>query len=95
MFVLGNPAYYTRFGFALDAAQPFTCVYAGPYFMALRLADTAPRAGIVRYPAVFEGLRYASAYFGGGTIFITNEVGFSVGPNGPGTLFFTAGMLLR
>ena len=42
----------------------------------------------------------ADAYFfagapGGGTIFITNEVGFSVGPNGPGTLFFTGGMLLR
>jgi putative acetyltransferase len=56
VFVLGDPAYYTRFGFALDLAQPFICVYAGPYFMALRLADTAPRAGIVRYPAVFEGL---------------------------------------
>ena len=56
VFVLGNPDYYTRFGFALDLAQPFICVYAGPYFMALRLADTAPRAGIVRYPAVFEGL---------------------------------------
>ena len=56
VFVLGNPDYYTRFGFALDLAQPFTCVYAGPHFMALRLADTAPRAGIVQYPAVFEGL---------------------------------------
>src|SRR5215211_5216211 len=31
----------------------------------------------------------------GGTIFITNEVGFSLGPNGPGTLFFTGGTLLR
>ena len=43
---------------------------------------------------------YLNRYFGagapgGGTIVITNEVGFSVGPNGPGTLFFTAGMLLR
>jgi putative acetyltransferase len=56
VFVLGDPDYYTRFGFALDLALPFTCVYAGPYFMAQRLADTAPRAGIVRYPAAFEGL---------------------------------------
>lgn len=31
----------------------------------------------------------------GGTIFMTNEVGVSFGPNGPGTLFFTGGMLLR
>ena len=56
VFVLGDPDYYTRFGFALDLAQPFICVYAGPYFMTLRLSDTAPRAGIVRYPAVFDGL---------------------------------------
>jgi hypothetical protein len=49
--------------------------------------------------ALLTGLGYPSGrprrYFAGGTIFITNEVGFSVGPNGPGTLFFTAGMLLR
>ena len=56
VFVLGDPAYYGRFGFALETAQPFTCVYAGPYFMALQLADTAPRAGVVRYPAAFDGL---------------------------------------
>jgi len=54
VFVMGNPAYYTRFGFALATAQPFICAYAGPYFMALRLADTAPRAGTVRYPAAFD-----------------------------------------
>lgn len=56
VFVLGDPAYYTRFGFALETAQPFTCVYAGPHFMAIQLADTAPRAGVVRYPAAFDGL---------------------------------------
>lgn len=57
VFVLGSPQYYTRFGFALEAAQPFPCVYAGAYFMALRLTDAAPRAGAVRYPAAFDGLR--------------------------------------
>jgi hypothetical protein len=36
-----------------------------------------------------------NGYFGGGTIFITNDVGFSVGPNGPGTLLLTDGMALR
>ena len=56
VFVMGNPAYYTRFGFALEVAQRFTCVYAGPYFMALRLGETAPRAGTVRYPAAFDDL---------------------------------------
>ena len=34
-------------------------------------------------------------YFAGGTILITKPVGFSVAPNGPGTLLFTGGMLLR
>src|SRR4029079_8585457 len=31
----------------------------------------------------------------GGTIFITKDVGFSLGPNGPGTLFSTGGKLWR
>jgi hypothetical protein len=37
-------------------------------------------------------------YFGvpsGGTIFITNDVGFSLGPKGPGTLFLMGDRLLR
>ena len=38
-------------------------------------------------------------YFGGalsgGTTFITNTVGFSLGPNGPGTLCLSGGRLLR
>jgi putative acetyltransferase len=56
VFVMGNPAYYTRFGFSLETARPFTCVYAGPYFMALSLADAAPRAGTLRYPPAFDDL---------------------------------------
>jgi len=32
-------------------------------------------------------------YFSGGTIFMTKLLGFSVEPNGPGTLFFTDGTL--
>jgi putative acetyltransferase len=56
VFVLGDPAYYGRFGFALETAQPFTCVYSGPHFMARRLSDAAPRAGAIRYPAAFDRL---------------------------------------
>ena len=54
VFVLGDPAYYTRQGYDPDLALPFDCIYAGPYFMALRLNDSAPRSGKVRYPAAFD-----------------------------------------
>lgn len=56
VFVLGSPAYYTRFGFAREAARPFSCAYDGPHFMALRLADNAPRTGTIRYPVAFDAL---------------------------------------
>ena len=56
IFVLGDPAYYTRFGYRLEAAAAFESTYAGPYFMALRLNESAPKSGKVRYPAAFDGL---------------------------------------
>lgn len=56
VFVLGDPAYYTRLGYGLAAAVPFASPYTGPHFMALRLNENAPRAGKVRYPAAFDGL---------------------------------------
>jgi putative acetyltransferase len=56
VFVLGDPAYYTRFGFDVDTAKPFTCAYAGPHFMALWLSDRAPHSGTIRYPAAFDDL---------------------------------------
>jgi putative acetyltransferase len=56
VFVLGDPAYYCRFGFDLEAAAPFRCVYAGEHFMACRLATNAPRDGKLRYPAAFDSL---------------------------------------
>lgn len=55
-FVLGDPAYYQRFGYDLAATKPFESVYAGPHFMALRLNDGAPERGKVRYPAAFDQL---------------------------------------
>ena len=56
VFVLGDPAYYTRFGYCPAAAAAFESTYAGPYFMALRLNEDAPKSGKVRYPAAFDGL---------------------------------------
>jgi putative acetyltransferase len=56
VFVLGDPVYYARFGFDPEAAVPFASTYAGSHFMALRLAENAPRGGMVRYPAAFDQL---------------------------------------
>ena len=55
-FVLGDPNYYQRFGFSLEAARAFDSSYAGEHFMALMLAADAPERGRVRYPAAFDGL---------------------------------------
>jgi putative acetyltransferase len=55
VFVLGEPDYYTRFGFDPLAATAFTSDYSGPYFMAYRL-EGAPAFGAVRYPPAFARL---------------------------------------
>jgi len=54
--VLGDPEYYCRFGFTLDAARVFSCPYSGPHFLAMAL-----RAGVLSgatwkltYPAAFD-----------------------------------------
>ena len=56
IFVLGDPAYYGRFGFDLAAARAFECIYAGPHFMAHRMRPIAPLDGKVHYPAAFAAL---------------------------------------
>ena len=55
VFVLGEPAYYRRFGFSAECALPFSSPYAGSYFMALRLRDDVPlpRSGTADYAAAF------------------------------------------
>lgn len=50
-FVLGDPAYYERFGFSADWAQGFDSPYAGPNLLALPLQGGAMPCG-VRGPAV-------------------------------------------
>ena len=52
VFVLGEPAYYTRFGFV--PAAPFETEYPRAYFMALALTDALEaKGGPVVYPAAF------------------------------------------
>jgi putative acetyltransferase len=54
--VLGEPAYYARFGFEAAVARAFQSAYSGPHFMGLRLNENAPQGGKVRYPAAFADL---------------------------------------
>ncbi|MFK8251508.1 GNAT family N-acetyltransferase [Ancylobacter terrae] len=58
VFVLGEPAYYSRFGFDASLAAGFASPYAGPYLMALALnGENSVRTGEIRHApafAVFE-----------------------------------------
>jgi putative acetyltransferase len=57
VFVLGDPNYYSRFGFAAAAAEGFKTRYAGPHFMFLRLAnEPASCSGRVDYAPAFSAL---------------------------------------
>lgn len=53
VFVVGDPAYYSRFGFSLSAAAKFDTPYNGPYLMSLTLAPGAAASGKVVYPKFF------------------------------------------
>jgi putative acetyltransferase len=56
VFVLGEPAYYDRFGFAAAPAARFETPYPGPYFQSLALSPRAPSAGRLRYARAFSAL---------------------------------------
>jgi putative acetyltransferase len=57
VFVLGDPAYYGRFGFSVDAARGFDSPYAGDHFMVLALERGAvPMTGQVRHAPAFARL---------------------------------------
>lgn len=56
VFVLGDPAYYGRFGFTAAAAASFRCAYSGPHFMALALGEPVPAGGEVSYAPAFASL---------------------------------------
>jgi putative acetyltransferase len=58
IFVLGDPAFYRRFGFDVRKARGFTSPYAGPHLMALSPGgDELPaETGIIEYAPAFAGL---------------------------------------
>jgi len=58
VFVLGDPAYYCRFGFDATLAAGFTSPYSGPHLLALALqSDGLPiQKGSLEYPAAFATL---------------------------------------
>lgn len=58
VFVLGEPAYYKRFGFNLRMAERFQSAYSGPYFMALALAGGSlpTELGSIDYAPAFSML---------------------------------------
>jgi putative acetyltransferase len=58
VFVLGDNAYYERFGFRAQTAAPFASPYAGAHFMALSLGQGGLPAtsGAVDYAPAFAAL---------------------------------------
>lgn len=57
VFVLGEPAYYRRFGFDPALASGFASPYAGPYLMALALGGSLPEmVGRLDYAPAFRTL---------------------------------------
>ncbi|MEO0500222.1 MAG: N-acetyltransferase [Pseudomonadota bacterium] len=55
IFLLGDPAFYGRFGFTAEAADAFRHDFPNPYFQALRLRPDAPVTGSAIYAAAFDG----------------------------------------
>lgn len=54
VFVLGDPAFYSRFGFDADPARGFASPYSGPDFMAVGLGGPLPvTEGAVGYSRPF------------------------------------------
>ncbi len=58
IILLGNPRYYSRFGFSVEDAKPFASPFAGPYFQALWLDETVqkPQSGRAEYAPAFGRL---------------------------------------
>jgi putative acetyltransferase len=55
VFVLGDPAYYGRFGFRAESAVGYVSPYSGPHFMALPFSEV-PKTGEIVYPEPFKFL---------------------------------------
>lgn len=57
VFVVGDPAFYRRFGFTAELARGFRSPYAGPHVMAMSPAGALPATtGSIEYAAAFADL---------------------------------------
>lgn len=58
IFLLGDPAYYARFGYSAETAAPFASPYAGPYWQALILDErfALPKSARADYARAFAAL---------------------------------------
>lgn len=58
IIVLGDPAFYRRFGFDVGKARGFSSPYAGPHLMALSLGmnELPADTGIIEYARAFASL---------------------------------------
>ena len=58
IFVLGDPAFYRRFGFDVGTASGFASPYAGPHLMALPVgrSDLPTLTGSIQYAPAFAKL---------------------------------------
>ena len=56
VMVLGDPAYYRRFGFREQTVQGMTSPYAGPNLMGLALAPEGVRGNEIVHPPAFESV---------------------------------------
>lgn len=55
VIVLGNPAFYTRFGFSAELAKGLDSPYSGPAWMALDFqTGCLASGGVVHYPDAFS-----------------------------------------
>jgi putative acetyltransferase len=57
VFVLGEPKYYSRFGFDPALASGFMSRYSGPHLMAVALGVELPaKEGVIKYAPAFDSL---------------------------------------
>jgi putative acetyltransferase len=58
IFVLGDPAFYRRFGFDVGKVREFTSPYAGPHLMVLPIGgnELPIAAGLIGYAPAFASL---------------------------------------
>lgn len=56
VLVLGEPDYYSRFGFSVEAARVFRTPYDGPYLQAVHLHEAVGAGGELSYARAFSGL---------------------------------------